>query len=654
MSQEKKQRKKRTKAYKPQPDSYPRQHAVETEQSLVAYDENLLERARIQWQFGDWSSLASIERTSLQHHPDRAKLALLAAAGHLQLGQNMEGRQLVRLAQDWGIDARLCAQILVGGVYNSLARAFSIAGREERALQHFEQAVYLGNPGATLELLAQARSQQQLQQLNKRQQNLLATQTQTSKHIPNTNTPHEPANQQDKPAKYLCSIKLELDNGQVIALGLNTESKNSIAVQEGALKYQAADNNAIYLVSSEYGSFERPSTKPQFQLATDKRYVLSGQLVHEGDNRPGIWFFQYADGKRIHSQNVTAENGKFSFELDLKEMMESVAIGIRVSGCGCLKLHDSVIYCTEQNSSAENSKILHRAAQRLGNEAIVFHHMSLLQEQINSVDKNCTNIVALTKIDCQEKELVFAHFDKDYIPSVMKKNNDFYESSFLQALSLLHVQGKYIVDCGANIGNHSVFFASVMNADVISFEPQPYNYAFLQANIALNSLQGKVHALNLAVGEREGEVALKLVMENNHGAYSAKAIESVTGNSASNADLFDVRVTSMDAALNDIKDRISIIKLDIEGMELEALKGAVSILESSMPVVAVECFTKTLLHEISMFLEPFGYFVLESMNATPTFIFISKNNIEHQRSMQEYLRFRSVEQFARNKKFQEA
>lgn len=57
------------------PDSGPAQ--------LVPYDENLLERSRTQWQFGDWHSLAQLQRETLQHHPDRARLALLAAAGHL-------------------------------------------------------------------------------------------------------------------------------------------------------------------------------------------------------------------------------------------------------------------------------------------------------------------------------------------------------------------------------------------------------------------------------------------------------------------------------------------------------------------------------------------------------------------------------------------
>ena len=63
--------------------------------SLVAYDENLLERARIQWQFGDWESLSQLRRDTLQHHPDRAKLALLVGAGHLQLGRPNQARELI-------------------------------------------------------------------------------------------------------------------------------------------------------------------------------------------------------------------------------------------------------------------------------------------------------------------------------------------------------------------------------------------------------------------------------------------------------------------------------------------------------------------------------------------------------------------------------
>lgn len=79
------------------------------EQTLASHDGGLLECARTQWQFGDWESLTKLDRDILQHHPDRAKLALLAAAGRLQTNNDsdIETRQFIRLAQDWGVSNKL-------------------------------------------------------------------------------------------------------------------------------------------------------------------------------------------------------------------------------------------------------------------------------------------------------------------------------------------------------------------------------------------------------------------------------------------------------------------------------------------------------------------------------------------------------------------
>jgi len=128
----------------------------------VPYDEHLLERSRTQWQFGDWASLAALSQDTLQHHPDRAKLALLAAAGHAQLGQTEPARQYTRLAQDWGCPKKLVAQVLISGTHNSLARAAAVSGRPEQARSHFEHAVRIGMPHADASLLTPARAQKQL------------------------------------------------------------------------------------------------------------------------------------------------------------------------------------------------------------------------------------------------------------------------------------------------------------------------------------------------------------------------------------------------------------------------------------------------------------------------------------------------------------
>lgn len=140
---------------------------VKREQSTVpiAYDESLLDRARTQWQFGDWESLAKLDRETLQHHPERAKLALLAAAGRLQTDKNEEARQYIRLAQDWGISKKLVSQILIAGVHNSMGRAAAIGNQQRRALQHFENAITIGTPGSDAKLLTQARISEQFLQL---------------------------------------------------------------------------------------------------------------------------------------------------------------------------------------------------------------------------------------------------------------------------------------------------------------------------------------------------------------------------------------------------------------------------------------------------------------------------------------------------------
>jgi len=139
--------------------------SIDAASHLVPYDENLLERTRTQWQFGDWNSLAKLDRDTLQHHPDRAKLVLLAAAGRLQIGQDSEARQYIRLAQDWGCSKKHISQVLIAGVHNNIGRAAAIVNQKHRALQHFEKAITIGTPSADAKLFTQARNGEQLNQL---------------------------------------------------------------------------------------------------------------------------------------------------------------------------------------------------------------------------------------------------------------------------------------------------------------------------------------------------------------------------------------------------------------------------------------------------------------------------------------------------------
>lgn len=125
---------------------------------LVPYDDTLLESARTQWHFGDWESLANMTHETLQHHPQRAKLALLAATGHFQLGHQQEAQLFIRLAEDWGCSRKLIVQMLVSGVHNALGCAMAILDRPAHAREQFHQAVTLGGIAGDPKLLAEARS----------------------------------------------------------------------------------------------------------------------------------------------------------------------------------------------------------------------------------------------------------------------------------------------------------------------------------------------------------------------------------------------------------------------------------------------------------------------------------------------------------------
>jgi hypothetical protein len=126
------------------------------------YDKHLFERARTQWQFGDWESLARIERESLYHHPQRASLALLAAAGHQQLGNMEDTRDFTRLAREWGATKKMISQVLIAGVYNTLGKASALCGQQQRAIGHFKKSLNTSGDEGDIRLLSQARAEQQV------------------------------------------------------------------------------------------------------------------------------------------------------------------------------------------------------------------------------------------------------------------------------------------------------------------------------------------------------------------------------------------------------------------------------------------------------------------------------------------------------------
>ncbi len=153
----------------------------------------------------------------------------------------------------------------------------------------------------------------------------------------------------------------------------------------------------------------------------------------------------------------------------------------------------------------------------------------------------------------------------------------------LAALGQMLRPGDVVLDVGANIGTHTLFFAQKVapGGVVYGFEPQRITYEYLCANLALNGLHNAI-PLQAAVGEAPGEITIPLLDQSKQQNFAALNVE---GHAAGEA----VRLMPIDAlALK----RCNLIKIDVEGMERKVLKGAEKTIAACRPFLFVENNTR--------------------------------------------------------------
>ena len=136
------------------------------------------------------------------------------------------------------------------------------------------------------------------------------------------------------------------------------------------------------------------------------------------------------------------------------------------------------------------------------------------------------------------------------------------------------------LDIGAHWGLYALAaHKSGLFDKIVAFEPDPTNYAQLQANLLLNDAQAGIQALQLAATDRERTFGLLLRTQRNRGA--TRVIAAEPGAQAA------CRGVSVDNLL-DFTDKLLVIKIDVEGHELEAIDGLMKLLSRNRCVMQVE------------------------------------------------------------------
>ncbi|HEX3994467.1 MAG TPA: FkbM family methyltransferase [Acetobacteraceae bacterium] len=212
---------------------------------------------------------------------------------------------------------------------------------------------------------------------------------------------------------------------------------------------------------------------------------------------------------------------------------------------------------------------------------------------------------------------LWTHPEPDHLARVIRSQRTFYEIDLLMKCREIYLPNTRIIDVGANIGNHSVFFSAILNAPVYAFEPFPPNYALLELNIAANGLDDRIVASCCAVGEAVGMATLQPGPPANFGTTRVVAGAGET------------LVRSLDSL--DIPGPISLIKVDVEGEELPVLRGAEALIQAWLPDLVIEAGTPQAFRCLADAMLRFGYVPRGRFAATPTWLFSAADQISRMR-----------------------
>src|SRR5882724_3696532 len=188
---------------------------------------------------------------------------------------------------------------------------------------------------------------------------------------------------------------------------------------------------------------------------------------------------------------------------------------------------------------------------------------------------------------------LWTHPEPDHLAQLIRGSGTFYEIDLLMKCRELYLPGTAIIDVGANIGNHSVFFGAILNAQVYAFEPFPQNHALLEINVAANDLDGVVAATCCAIGSVDGTGSL------HPGPPANRGITRVTFGDG------ETEVRSLDGLR--IPGPIGLIKVDVEGAEMSVLRGAEALIRAWHPDIVVEAGTRQDYWRLAEVLTAFGY-----------------------------------------------
>ncbi len=205
----------------------------------------------------------------------------------------------------------------------------------------------------------------------------------------------------------------------------------------------------------------------------------------------------------------------------------------------------------------------------------------------------------------------------DYISKLIATERSFYERDLLDHLALHAPRKGAYLDIGANIGNHTVHFAKFLADRVIAIEPNPSVIPVLWQNVRANNLTN-VEVEVVGLGAHTGIYSLSLPHDASKNVGRMQLVPFESGSQGL------VHIYPLDELILSTRIvceglSVSLIKIDVEGMQFEVIKGALCTIREHRPDLVVEAPTEDELQAVLNLLPPIGYQIVGRFCRTPTY-----------------------------------
>lgn len=211
-------------------------------------------------------------------------------------------------------------------------------------------------------------------------------------------------------------------------------------------------------------------------------------------------------------------------------------------------------------------------------------------------------LMIVNRFDCNENQVGHGQWLLDH-------GNTSSLEAFNCYQSIKEFSEPIIFDIGANIGTFTTWMAKAFpQGKIYSFEPQREVFQMLCGNAAINNFYN-VYTYNIALGKKNTKIEFEepnYFKNNDFGTFSL--IENVITEKTKNKIV--VPIQTLDSFLEYYNiPKVHLLKIDVEGMDLDVLIGGSNTIKKHFPVIFIEhCDNrKTIIENIKEFLNQYEY-----------------------------------------------